>query len=137
MLETYYKYRMEYKDFLLFIKRGNFYEVFDKDSLILNKLFGYKIKRIKDSIKVGFPLNRLDYILKLIGNINYVVIDNTVVEKQEFDNNKYKDYNFDINSIILNSIKIDRIYEELSSRLLDNNTENIITNIDLIIGKNI
>ena len=137
MLETYYKYRMEYKDFLLFIKMGNFYEVFDKDSLILNKLFGYKIKRIKDSIKVGFPLNRLDYILKLIGNINYVVIDNTVIEKQEFNNNKYKDYNFDINSIILNSIKIDRIYEELNNRLLDNNIENIITNIDLIIGKNI
>jgi DNA mismatch repair ATPase MutS len=137
MLEAYYKYRMEYKDFLLFIKIGNFYEVFDKDSLILNKLFGYKIKRIKDSIKVGFPLSRLDYILKLIGNINYVVIDNTVVEKKEFNNNKYKDYNYDINSIILNSIKIDRIYEELNNRLLDNNIENIITNIDLIIGKNI
>ena len=137
MLETYYRYRMEYKDFLLFIKVGNFYEVFDKDSLILDKLFGYKIKRIKDSIKVGFPLNRLDYILKLIGNINYVVIDNTLIEKKEFNNNKYKDYNFDINSIILNSIKIDRIYEELSSRLLDNNIENIITNIYLIIGKNI
>ena len=137
MLETYYKYRMEYKDFLLFIKIGNFYEVFDKDSLILNKLFGYKIKRIKDSIKVGFPLNRLDYILKLIGNINYVVIDNTVVEKKEFNNNKYKDYNFDINSIILNSIKIDRIYEELNNRLLDNNTENIISKIEVIMGKNI
>ena len=60
MLETYYKYRMEYKDFLLFIKMGNFYEVFDKDGLILNKLFGYKIKKVKDTIKVGFPLNRLD-----------------------------------------------------------------------------
>ena len=118
MLETYCKYRMEYKDFLLFIKIGNFYEVFDKDSLILNKLFGYKIKKVKDTIKVGFTLSRLDYILKLIGNINYVVIDNTLIEKKEFDNNKYKDYNFDINSIILNSIKIDRIYEELNNRLL-------------------
>jgi len=88
MLEAYYKYRMEYKDFLLFIKIGNFYEVFDKDSLILNKLFGYKIKKIKDSIKVGFSLSRLDYILKLIGNINYVIIDNIVVEKKEFNNNK-------------------------------------------------
>ena len=137
MLETYYKYRMEYKDFLLFIKIGNFYEVFDKDSLILNKLFGYKIKRIKDSIKVGFPLSRLDYILKLIGNINYVVIDNMVIEKKKFNNNKYKDYNFDINSIILNSIKIDRIYEELNNRLLDNNAQNIISKIEVIMGKNI
>ena len=125
MLETYYKYRMEYKDFLLFIKIGNFYEVFDKDGLILNKLFGYKIKKVKDTIKVGFPLSRLDYILKLIGNINYVVIDNTLIEKKEFNNNKYKDYNFDINSIILNSIKIDRIYEELNNRLLDNNTDDL------------
>ena len=137
MLEIYYKYRMEYKDFLIFIKVGNFYEVFDKDSLILNKLFGYKIKRIKDNIKVGFPISRLDYILKLIGNINYVVIDNTIVKKKKFNNNKYKDYNYDMNSIILNSIKIDRIYEELNNRLPDNNIENIITNIDLIIGKNI
>ena len=137
MLEIYYKYRMEYKDFLIFIKVGNFYEVFDKDSLILNKLFGYKIKRIKDNIKVGFPISRLDYILKLIGNINYVVIDNTIVKKKKFKNNKYKDYNYDMNSIILNSIKIDRIYEELNNRLPDNNIENIITNIDLIIGKNI
>ena len=137
MLETYCKYRMEYKDFLLFIKMGNFYEVFDKDGLILNKLFGYKIKRIKDNIKVGFPISRLDYILKLIGNINYVVIDNTIVKKKKFNNNKYKDYNYDMNSIILNSIKIDRIYEELNNRLPDNNIENIITNIDLIIGKNI
>jgi len=117
MLETYYKYRMEYKDFLLFIKIGNFYEVFDKDSLILNKLFGYKIKRIRETIKVGFPLNRLDYIIKLIGNINYVVIDNTVVEKKKYNNNKYKDYNFDINGIILNSIKIDRIYVKLKNLL--------------------
>ena len=137
MLETYYKYRMEYKDFLLFIKIGKFYEVFDKDGLILNKLFGYKIKKVKDTIKVGFPLTRLEYILKLIGNINYVVIDNTLIEKKEFDNNKYKDYNFDINSIILNSIKIDRIYEELNNRLLDNNTDDIITKIEVIMGKNI
>ena len=128
---------MEYKDFLLFIKIGYFYDVFDKDSLILDKLFGYQIKRFKDSIKVGFPLNRLDYIIKLIGIINYVVIDNTVIKKKIFNNNKYKDYYFDINSIILNSIKIDRIYEELSSRIIDNNIENLITNIYLIIGKNI
>ena len=90
MLETYCKYRMEYKDFLLFIKVGNFYEVFDKDSLILDKLFGYKIKRIKDSIKVGFPLNRLDYIIKLIGNINYVVIDNVNVKIKTDKNVKVK-----------------------------------------------
>lgn len=50
MLEMYYKYRLEYKNCILFFKIGNFYEVFDNDALILNKLFGYKIKRFKDNI---------------------------------------------------------------------------------------
>ena len=59
MLETYYKYRLEYKDYIIFIKVGSFYEVFDKDSLILNELFDYKIKKIKDNIKVGFPIGKL------------------------------------------------------------------------------
>lgn len=31
MLEMYYKYRIDYKDFIIFIKIGNFYEVFDKE----------------------------------------------------------------------------------------------------------
>ena len=42
MLEIYYKYRDEYQDCLIFIKSGNFYEVFDNDSLILNDIFYLK-----------------------------------------------------------------------------------------------
>lgn len=137
MLEMYYKYRLKYEDYLIFIKIGSFYEVFDKDSLILNKLFGYKIKRMKDSLKVGFPTNRLDYVLKLIGNINYVVIDNTEIKKQKFKNNKYKDYSFNVNNIILNSIKIDRIYDTLNNKLLDSNIDDILNKIELILGRNI
>jgi DNA mismatch repair ATPase MutS len=137
MLEMYYKYRLEYKDFLIFIKIGNFYEVFDKDSLILNKLFGYKIKRIKDNIKVGFPISRIGYITRLIDNINYIVINNDKIIKKEFNNNRYNEYDFDISNIILNGIKIDKIYNMLNDKITDNNFNNIITNIELIIGKNI
>ena len=137
MLEMYYKYRLEYKDFLIFVKIGNFYEVFDKDSLILNKLFGYKIKRIKDNIKVGFPISRIGYITRLIDNINYVVINNDKIIKKEFNSNRYNEYSFDISNIILNGIKIDKIYNMLNDKITDNNFNNIITNIELIIGKNI
>ena len=137
MLEMYYKYRLEYKDFLIFVKIGNFYEVFDKDSLILNKLFGYKIKRIKDNIKVGFPISRIGYITRLIDNINYVVINNDKIIKKEFNNNRYNEYDFDISNIILNGIKIDKIYNMLNDKITDNNFNNIITSIELIIGKNI
>ena len=59
---------------IIFIKSGSFYEVFDKDSMILNNIFYYKVKRIKDNIKTGFPINKLEHIIKLMGNINYIVI---------------------------------------------------------------
>ena len=137
MLETYYKYRQEYKDTILFIKVGSFYETFDKDALILNKLFGYKVKRIKDKIKAGFPISRLDYVLRLIGNINYTIIDNKEIKEKRFKDNEYNTYDFNINSIILKGIRADKIYDTLNNRLLDNNIDNIITKIELIIGKNI
>lgn len=138
MLEIYYKYRDEYQDCLIFIKSGNFYEVFDNDSLILNDIFYYKVKRIKDTIKSGFPISKFDYIVKLIGNINYVVIENgNIVDKKIFKDNKYNNYTFDINSIIVNSIKIERITKILNEKLLDKNISNIIIGIEGIIGKNI
>jgi len=74
MLETYYKYRLEYKDFLIFIKIGNFYEVFDKDDLILNKLFGYKVKKIRGNIKVWFPISKIDNIIKLIDMFGKLIV---------------------------------------------------------------
>ena len=30
--------------------------------------------RIKDNIKTGFPINKLEHIIKLMGNTNYIVI---------------------------------------------------------------
>ena len=134
MLETYYRYRLKYEDYIIFIKVGSFYEVFDKDSLILNELFNYKIKRIKNNIKVGFPISKIDTIIKLIGNINYVIVDKEV-KKIEFDDNKYNEYNYDINKVILNFIKLERVYDYLIDNVLDTD---LLNNIDkMIIGKNI
>ena len=138
MLEIYYKYRNEYKDYLIFIKSGSFYEVFDKDSMILNDIFYYKVKRIKDTIKTGFPINKLDYIIKLINNINYIVIENgKIVDKKIFKDNKHNSYIFDINNTVVNSIKIERINKILNEKILDKNISNIIRNIEESIGKNI
>ena len=44
MIEKYYKYKYDYKDYVLFIKNGIFYDCLDNDALIINKLFNYKIK---------------------------------------------------------------------------------------------
>ena len=76
MLEKYYKYRIKYKDCLLFFKYGNFYELFDKDAYIINNMFNYKISIISDNIKCGFPVNKLDNILIVLNDkhINYYAL---------------------------------------------------------------
>lgn len=138
MLEVYYKYRCKYQDYIIFIKSGSFYEVFDKDSMILNSIFYYKVKRFKDNVKTGFPINKLEHIIKLMGNINYIVIDNdNIVDEKVFSDNKYDSYTFDINTIVVNSIKIDKLTKVLNEKLLDKNISNIIKSIEEIIGKNI
>ena len=80
MLEKYYKYRIKYKDCLLFFKYGNFYELFDKDAYIINNMFNYKISIISDNIKCGFPVNKLDNILIVLNDkhINYYIIDKDI-----------------------------------------------------------
>lgn len=133
MLEKYYKYKVQYNDYIIFLKFGNFYEVFDNDGLILNKLFNYKIKRMKNNIKVGFPINKLDDILRLLDDVNYVIIEkDKIVEVKEYENNKYNEYHFDINKVIFNFIRIDKIYNNLCDRV-NGNLENILERIESII----
>ena len=133
MLEKYYKYRMQYKEYIIFIKLGNFYEVFDKDSLILNKIFGYKVKRIQDNIKVGFPVNKLQNILNLLNNINYIIVDKENIKEKKYEDNRYSEYKFNMNNILINSIRIDRINKYLLDRLLDGNINSLSNNIEGIL----
>lgn len=133
MLEKYYKYKVQYNDYIIFLKFGNFYEVFDNDCLILNKKFNYKIKRMKNNIKVGFPINKLDDILRLLDGVNYVIIEkDKIIEVKEYENNKYNEYDFDINKVIFNFIRIDKIYNSLCERV-NNNLENVLERIESII----
>ena len=133
MLEKYYKYKVQYNEYIIFLKFGNFYEVFDNDSLILNKLFNYKIKRKKNNIKVGFPINKLDDILRLLDSVNYVIIEkDKIIDIKRYENNKYNEYDFDINKVIFNFIRIDKIYNNLYERV-SSNLENILERIESII----
>ena len=97
MLEKYYMYRVKYMNYIIIIKYGNFYETFDKDALIINKLFDYKINKLKNTFKVGFPISSINNIISKLDNcsINYVVIDNeNIVNNKVFGNNHYSDYFF-------------------------------------------
>ena len=137
MLEEYYGYKLKYKDYIVMIKSGNFYEILDKDAVIINKLLGYKLSKISDTIKCGFPITSLTKVLDILNknNINYVVDENgCIIIQKEFEINKYNNFEYDINNIKYNFIKINKITKYLNdnaykdiAKLLDEIERLVIT----------
>ena len=133
MLEKYCKYKLDYNDYIIIIKCGSFYEVIDKDAFIINKLMDYKLKKLSNTFKAGFPINSLDNVLSLLNenSINYIIVEDKIVLKKEFDINNYSSYKFENNTIIYNSLRIERIIKYLNDNILSisdklNKIENII-----------
>lgn len=120
MLENFYKYKVNYKDYILMIRLGNFYEILDKDALILHNILNYKISKISDTVKCGFPISSLEKVLAVLNErkINYVIIeDDNIVSKKEFEENTYGEFNFDINTIKYNFIRINKIIKFLNENV--------------------
>lgn len=134
MFEKYYDCKVKYKDYIILIKVGNFYEAFEKDAIILNRLLGYKVKRFSKTFKLGFPLSKIDDVINILKckNINYVLYDNNVKAKK-FDNNSYNDYNANVDKVILNYIKIDRITNYLYDNVLNDNIDSVLERIEKLI----
>ena len=118
MLEKYYKYKLDYRNYLILIKIGSFYECFEKDALIINKLFYYKLKRINNSFKLGFPIKAIDKIILKLNeeNINYLVVDEKILKK-EFKESNYLKYNFNMEEILYNTIRIEKIIDYLNNNI--------------------
>ena len=75
-------------NYSLCIREGNlFCYAFDDDAIILNYLFGYKLK----NQQVGFPKNSLEKISSILEDksINYKIIGETETEKS-FEKNEYE-----------------------------------------------
>lgn len=87
MYNRYREIKNIYKDYLIFIKRENGdYKLFDKDKQIFDYLNLKKINFLK------------------IYEINYLILDNLdIIEKYEYENNKY--YEYYIKVLLINTIK--------------------------------
>jgi DNA mismatch repair ATPase MutS len=95
MIDLFRILKLEYKEYVILFKSGSFYISFDEDSIILNRLFNYKILELKNNIKVGFPLNSLDNVISKLKdlNINYIIInDKNIKEKYEVRDNNFSKY---------------------------------------------
>ncbi|MBR4619093.1 MAG: hypothetical protein IKO49_07295 [Bacilli bacterium] len=47
IIDTYNSYKIKYKEYVVVIKSGIFYDVFNDDIAIMYSLFHYKIKYLK------------------------------------------------------------------------------------------
>ena len=113
----YFDLKSKYKNYIVIIKNGIFYNVYGNDAYILNSLFNYKISCYSDNSVVGFPLKSLNKVLNILDKIkiNYLVYENEIVLKRKFNKNQY-------NNIISEKINniIDKLkYQENSLYLLD------------------
>ena len=132
LIDTYYNYKLKYKEYVVLLKSGIFYECFNDDICIIYSLFHYKIKNNGSNYVVGFPNNSLSKICNILenNNINYIIVDkDNIIDKYKSKNNNYSKYYIDLNRLQYITYKIEDIYNKLNNKILDNNIEKILLNI--------
>ena len=136
LIDTYNNYKIKYKEYVVLLKSGIFYECFNDDISIMYSLFSYKIKNNGNNYVVGFPSSSLTKVLNTLekNKINYIIIDdNSVVDKYKTNKNRYLEYIVDINKLMYISMKIELIYKKLQENILNNNIEKILIEIENLI----
>lgn len=130
LIDTYYNYKLKYKEYVVLLKSGIFYECFNDDIGIIYSLFHYKIKNNGSNYVVGFPNNSLSKICNILenNNINYIIVDkDNIIDKYKSKNNNYS--KIDLNRLQYITYKIEDIYNKLNNKILDNNIEKILLSI--------
>ena len=132
LIDAYYNYKNKYKEYVVLLKSGIFYECFNDDIGIIYSLFHYKIKNRGNSYVVGFPSNSLSRICSILeeNKINYIVADkDNIIDKYKTKNNQYNKYYIDLNRLQYITYKIEDIYNRLNNKILDDDIEKILLNI--------
>ena len=137
MIDLFRILKLDYKEYVILFKSGSFYISFDEDSIILNKLFNYKIINLKNNIKIGFPLGNIDIVLNKLENLkmNYIIIDNkNIINKYENENNVFSNYTSSVYEVININNRIEKIVDKLKS--IDSDSINgVLNQIEIIVDK--
>ncbi len=136
MIDLFRILKLDYKEYVILFKSGSFYISFDEDSIILNKLFNYKIINLKNNIKIGFPLNSINLVLRKLESlrINYIVINNkNIINQKEYEDNNFSKFTSSVFEIISINSRIEKIIEKLKS--IDNDSiKDILGKIENIVN---
>ena len=127
LMDTYLELRHKYKDYVIIIKNGNFYNVIGSDCYILEEMFNYKKVKISNSIKVGFPLRSLNKVINKLKyfKINYLIYEQEITRKK-YKNNNYKNF---IKSLSIDN-RVNVITFKLNELKENSKTINILENIE-------
>ena len=148
MLEDYIKLKEVYPKSVIMIKSGSFYECLNDDAIVMNNLFGYKIKKLRKYNRVGFPLSTL---VKVTGEltkkeVNFVIVSDGEIKNEKLNHNKYNDYvtiiddnsDDDYDGLINHELalkKIKSINKELHQNISNPKIIDILNEIERIICK--
>lgn len=133
LIDTYNNYKIKYKEYVVLVKSGIFYECFNDDISVMYSLFLYKIKSNGSNYVVGFPSSSLSKVLNILeeNKINYIVVeDNNIVDKYKTNKNRYLEYMIDLNKFIYINMKIESIYRKLQNNILNDNIEKVLFEIE-------
>lgn len=134
LYDVYLKRQDKYQDYVLLIESGIFYETYDEDATILNKLLKYKILSNNINIRLGFPQKIIDKVLLVLESkhINYLILDkeNNIISRKKYKDNQYQNYTKNINNYTDANYRIEKICSRLKSKIDDANIETLLSQIE-------
>ena len=127
---------------IIFVKIGNFFHVYGKDSYIISYFFEYKIKIVEGIPTCGFPINSINRIKSKLeeSKINYLIVDRRnnydVNETCDFKNlNNYEKSFEKARPVISTRIRISNINQYLSENINNKDTKKLLNDIERLINE--
>ena len=113
LMETYKDYKERFPKYVIIIKCGNFYEVFNEDSYVIHNLCNYKVRIVGDNRKLGFPILAYNKVIDNLNKkkVNYIIVNEDKYIKNKINRNNYNSYLEYTDSI---QDRIDLIYNKLN-----------------------
>lgn len=126
--DVYKENKSKYSKYVIMIRVGIFFEVYDDDAYIVHNIMNYKVKNMKGYKRLGFPVNSYNMVINGLdkAKINYMIIDKDIVKKKFNKNNynKYLYYNHTLED------RIDNIYKELLKRSNESSFKYLLDKIE-------
>ena len=131
-----------YPEYVILMKIGKFYSVYNRDSYIIAYLFKYQIKRENGKLNeirysCGFPDSAKNKIISKLEEkkINYLILDrrNNYEEDEKSDNknlNTYSKIMIPAKKYANNRIRLDNIYDYFLENICEDTTRKMLIDLE-------